>query len=149
MSSRRMNDIKALSERLGSLQITEEASSEYKRTDTEMSAAPAPVAIANNKNIQAEMLKNMVLDLGWFDGDRTKFEDWWRGIRLFLKSNMVMETDDRITAILAHLRGGVADIYAQRKLDELDEETGTQEWKEFVQEIKTTFSDKMKVADTE
>ena len=37
-----------------------------------------------------------------------------------------METDDRITAILAHLRGGVADIYAQRKLNELDEETRTQ-----------------------
>ena len=58
-----------------------------------------------------------------------------------------METDDRITAILAHLRGGVADIYAQRKLNELDEETRTQDWEEFVWEIKTTFSDKMKAAD--
>jgi len=36
-----------------------------------------------------------------------------------------METNDRITAILAHLRGGVAGIYAQRKLDELDKETRT------------------------
>ena len=107
------------------MQITEEASSEYERTDTEMSAAPVLAAIANNKNIQAGMLKNMIPDLGWFDGDQTKFEDWWRGIRLFLKSNMVMETDDRITAILAHLRGGVVGIYAQRKLDELDKETGT------------------------
>jgi len=50
-----------------------------------------------------------------------KFEDWWRGIRLFFKSNRVIETDDRITAILACLRGGVAGIYAQQKLDELDE----------------------------
>jgi len=58
-----------------------------------------------------------------------------------------METDDRITAILAHLRGGVADISAQRKLNELDEETRTQDWEEFVWEIKTTFSDKMKAAD--
>jgi len=40
-----------------------------------------------------------------------KFEDWWRGIRLFLKSNRVIETNDRITVILAHLRGGVAGIY--------------------------------------
>ena len=38
-----------------------------------------------------------------------------------------METDNRITAILAHLRGGVAGIYAQRKLDVLDKEIGTQE----------------------
>jgi len=68
-------------------------------------------------------------------------------MRLFLKSNRVMETDNRITAILACFRGGVAGIYTQRKLDELDEETGTQNWEEFVQEIKTTFSNKTKIAD--
>jgi len=61
-----------------------------------------------------------------------KFENWWREIRLFLKSNRVIETNDRITMILAHLRGGVAGIYVQRKLDELDKETRTQEWEEFV-----------------
>ena len=54
----------------------------------------------------------MVPDPGWFDGDQSKFEDWWRGIRLFLKSNRVNGTDNRITAILARLRGGVTGIYA-------------------------------------
>ena len=44
---------------------------------------------------------------------------------MFLKSNQVMKTDDRITVILAHLKGGIADIYAQRKLDELDKELRT------------------------
>jgi len=34
--------------------------------------------------------------------------------------------------ILAHLRGGVADIYTQRKLNELDEELRTQDWEDFV-----------------
>jgi len=76
-----------------------------------------------------------------------KFEYWWRGIRLFLKSNRVMETDDRITAILACLRGGVAGIYAQQKLDELNEELGAQDWDNFVKELKTTFSDKTKAVD--
>jgi len=38
-----------------------------------------------------------------------------------------MKTDNRITAILACLRGGIVDIYAQRKLDKLDEELGTQD----------------------
>jgi len=66
---------------------------------------------------------------------------------LFLKSNRVIETDDRITAILACLRGGVAGIYVQKKLDELDEELGTQDWEDFVKEIKTMFSDKSKAAD--
>jgi len=43
-----------------------------------------------------------------------------------------METNDRITAILARFRRGVAGIYMQRKLDELDKETGTQDWENFV-----------------
>ena len=91
----------------------------------------------------------MVPDPGWFDGDRTKFEDWWREIRLFLKSNRVIETNDKITAILAHLRGDVAGIYTQKKLDELDKELGTQDWEDFIKEIKITFSDKTKAIDIE
>ena len=58
-----------------------------------------------------------------------------------------METNNRITVILACLRGGVAGIYAQWKLDELDKELGTQDWDDFVKELKTTFSDKTKAAD--
>ena len=68
-------------------------------------------------------------------------------MRLFLKSNRVIKTDNRITVILAHLRGGVAGIYIQRKLDELDKEIETQDWDNLVREIKTTFSDKTKAAD--
>ena len=49
--------------------------------------------------------------------------------------------------ILAHLREGVAGIYAQKKLNKLDKELGIQDWDNFVKEIKTTFSDKMKAAD--
>ena len=115
--------------------------------NTEMSEVPTPAAI--NENVQAGMLKNMVPDPEWFDSNQTKFEDWWRGMRLFLKSNRVMETDNRITAILARLRRGVASIYAQRKLDKLDKELGTQDWEDFIKEIKITFSDKMKTADAE
>jgi len=66
---------------------------------------------------------------------------------LFLKSNRVIETNNRITAILACLRGGVAGIYTQKKLDELDKEIGTQNWDNFLKDIKTTFSNKMKIAD--
>jgi len=50
---------------------------------------------------------------------------------------------------LAHLREGIADIYAQKKLDELDEEIKTQDWDDFIKEIKTIFSNKMKAADAE
>jgi len=68
-------------------------------------------------------------------------------MKLFLKSNRVMETDNRITVILTHLKGGIAGIYAQRKHNELDKELGTQNWEDFIKEIKTTFSDKMKTTD--
>jgi len=132
------------------LQINEEAStSVYEQTDTEMLVAPATAAAAVSKNVQAGLPKSMVPDLGWFDGDWSKFEDWWRGIRLFLKSNRVNGMDNKITAILARLRGGVAEIYAQKKLDEFDEDNDTQDWDEFVKEFKTTFSDKSKAADAE
>jgi len=60
-----------------------------------------------------------------------------------------METNNRIIAILACLRRDVAGIYTQKKLDKLDKELGIQDWDDFVKEIKTTFSDKMKAADTE
>ena len=35
-----------------------------------------------------------------------------------------METDDRIMVILAHFKGDIVGIYAQKKLDELDKELG-------------------------
>jgi len=41
-------------------------------------------------------------------------------IQLYLKNNRIMETNNMITVILACLRGGVARIYAQKKLNELD-----------------------------
>ena len=72
--SSRTDNIEVLSERLGSLQIMNKASEEtYKQSDKEMSVAPAP-AMTNN-NGQAVMLKSMVPDPGWFDEDRTKFEN--------------------------------------------------------------------------
>ena len=43
----------------------------------------------------------------------------------------------------------MAGIYAQKKLNELEEELGTQDWEDFIKEIKTTFSDKSKAADAE
>ena len=113
--------------------------------DIEISIA---LAITPAVNESAEMPRSMVPDPGWFDSNQMKFEDWWREIRLFLKSNRVNETDDKIIAILAYLRGGVAGIYTQKKLNELDENNDIQNWDDFVQEIKNMFSDKTKVADT-
>ena len=56
--------------------------------------------------------------------------------------------NNRITIILACIREDVAGIYAQKKLDQIEDKEDTQDWKEFVREIKTMFSDKSKAADT-
>ena len=69
MSSRQTNDIKVLLERLGSLQITEEASTSSEQRDIEMSVALAGTAGISQENGQTGLPKNMVPDPGWFDRD--------------------------------------------------------------------------------
>jgi len=60
-SSYRTNNIEVLSERLRSLKITNKASEEISKwLDEEMSIVPTLA----NENIQATMLKSMILDLG-------------------------------------------------------------------------------------
>jgi len=130
MAGQNVDAIKALEEILGSLRITKDNVSNRStepatpKTDR-MSAAPAlvPAPVVYNESTPT---KTMVPDLGWFDGDRTKFEDWWREICLFLKSNRVVAADERITAVLARLRGGIAGIYIQKKIDELEDTEDTQ-----------------------
>ena len=76
MAGRNKDTIEALEEILGSLRITkdnvsnrstEPATPETDRTST----APAPAVY--NKNVP---IKTMVPDPGWFNRDKTKFEDW-------------------------------------------------------------------------
>jgi len=86
---------------LRSLRITKDnisnRSTESATLETEEILIASVLAMHNENTV----IKNMVPDPGWFDGDRTKFKDWWRGIRLFLKSNRVVATDDKITIVLA------------------------------------------------
>ena len=78
------------------------------------------------------MTKSMILDLKQFDSDQTKFKDQWRRIQLFLKSNRVIATDNKITAILAQLRGSVLGIYAQKKINQIEEKNKVQDQNNFV-----------------
>jgi len=43
----------------------------------------------------------------------------------------------------------VAGIYAQKKINKLEDTEDIQDWEEFVREIKTAFSNKSKTADAE
>jgi len=51
--------------------------------------------------------------------------------------------------VLAQLRGSIVGIYAQKKINELEDAKNTQSWEEFFEEIKTAFSDKSKAVNAE
>ena len=90
-----------MEEILGSLRITEDNISNRSTEPAtpeidKMLTASAPAVY--NENVPT---KTMVPDPGWFNRDRTKFKDWWKGIRLFLKSNRVVAVNEKITAVLA------------------------------------------------
>jgi len=96
-----IDTIEVLEEILGSLRITEDnisnRSTEPATPETDkMLTASAPAVY--NENVPT---KTMVPDPGWFNRDRTKFKDWWKGIHLFLKSNRVVAVNEKITAVLA------------------------------------------------
>ena len=129
MSQYQDDSIKTLSGQLGSLKITNEALERITEYTNKISEALVPI---QENNRQARVPKNMVSNPRQFDGNRTKFEDQQREIRLFLKSNKVMETDNRITVILVCLKESVVGIYVQKKLDGLNKEIKTQNWDKFV-----------------
>jgi len=59
---------------LETLKITEEDILEEKTEYTnKMLVAPVPATVQNKQTV---MPKSIVLNLGWFDRDRIKFEDW-------------------------------------------------------------------------
>ena len=62
-SSRQIDNIEALSEQLGFLQIeASEESTSDKQTDTEISVASAPMEVIGQENSQTGLPKNMVPD---------------------------------------------------------------------------------------
>jgi len=70
-----MDNIEALLERLRSLQITNKVLEETcEQSDKKMSITLALVIINNNE--QTITPKNIVPDLGWFNRNQIKFEDW-------------------------------------------------------------------------
>ena len=76
MAGQSPDAIEMLEEILGSLRITEDNmlnwSTEPAISETEEMSI-VPVIAVHNENVQT---KSMVPDPEWFNGDKTKFEDW-------------------------------------------------------------------------
>ena len=147
--SQGITGIKTLEEILRSLKIIEEYILEENRTIelTLEKMSIVPVSAIHDETAQVVMLKSIVLDLRWFDGNQTKFEDQWRGIQLF-KSNRFIATDNKIIAILVQLRECVVEIYVQKKINQMKEKDNILDQNDFIKEIKTEFGNKSKAADT-
>jgi len=101
----------------------------------------APTEVVNHKS--------MVLEPGWFNGDRKTFKDWWRAIKLYLRANKIIDTDEKIIAVLGRFQEETAGAFAQQKLNKLDGGDDTPSWDAFEAELQLVYNDKMKEADAE
>ena len=86
-------------------------------------------------------VKSLVPDPGFFDGTRSKFDDWWRNMKLFLRFNKVTSADDKAIAIIARMRGGTAGAFGDMKFREMEDDDDAIDWDEFADELEKTFSD--------
>ena len=63
-------------------------------------------------------------------------------MRLYLKANRITGAEDKVTAVLSRFRGGTAGVFAQQKLNEIEEQDDTPSWDAFEAEIKLIYQDK-------
>ena len=91
----------------------------------------------------------MVLEPGWFNGNRKIFEDQQRAMKLYLKANKVTDADEKIITVLGKFREGTTRAFAQQKLDKINGGDDTLSWDAFEAELQLVYSDKTKEADTE
>jgi len=85
-------------------------------------------------------IKSLVPDPSFFDGDRKKFADWWRGMVLYMKFHKIDGADDKATAVLSRMRGGTAGHFATHWTDKMEKDNDTIDWDKFEREVKSTFS---------
>jgi Zinc knuckle len=115
----------------GPQEVEEELENLHINDDMSGETPAAPVAV---------QVKNLVPDPGFFDGDRSKFNDWWRSAKLFIQFNKIKDDESRILAILARLREGTAGIFAEGKLTQIENKKFPT-WDSFAKELQQTFSD--------
>jgi hypothetical protein len=80
--------VNKLGENLQSLQITDDKQEEM------ADSTPTQTDTTNYG-------KFMVPEPGFFNGTRSKFEDWWRQMKLYMRFNKIVSADDKAMAVLA------------------------------------------------
>lgn len=95
-------------------------------------AQPAP--------IPEDTPRKLVPDPGYYEGDRSKFSDWIRAIRLYILANNITENKQKIIIVISRLRGTIPGAYAETKLEEINDENIPQ-FEDFVKDVSKTFGD--------
>jgi hypothetical protein len=88
--------------------------------ETSASAPPAIPAPAPTPIVTLVPFKSLIAAPPKFNGDKDKFENFKRGMLLYLEGNKdVLKTDkDRILVVLSYLDSGYAGIWAMAFLEE-------------------------------
>lgn len=118
----------------------ESESEESEEPESEESEEESMSDTTENNTTVPPNIKSLVPDPGFFDGTRTKFDDWWRNMKLFLRFNKVTAADDKAIAIISRMRGGTAGAFGDMKFREIEDSDDAVNWDEFVQELEKTFS---------
>ena len=121
-----------------------EPSSESDPEEEQLARELAELTIEETAMTEVAQVKDMnpkgVIDPGFFEGDRNKFTDGWRGMKLYLKFHKHTEADERIIVILTRMRGGTAGYFAEMWTDKISNDSDTADWDVFEKELTTMFS---------
>jgi hypothetical protein len=88
--------------------------------------------------------KSLVPDPGSFDRNWDKFNNWWRGIQLFLNFHKIKKAHDRVIATVARMKGGTAGYFANKWTDKVTSGDDTIDWDLFKKKLTTSFQDRLK-----
>ena len=58
------------------------------------------------------LVKNAIPDPGYFEGNRNKFDDWWRGMILWMKFNKFEDAMTKILVTISRLKGEIPGFFA-------------------------------------
>ena len=136
--------VEAIQTALGSLAITsdEEESSDREKAERKNN-------MADTTPTQITYGKSMVPEPGFFDGDRTKFDDWWRQMKLFMRFNKIVAAEDKMLAVIARFKGGTAGQFAETELIKIERAEDTRDWNKFADRVEESFSNDTQSSEAE
>ena len=85
------------------------------------------------------LVKNAIPDPGYFEGNRNKFNDWWRGMTLWMKFNQFEEATAKILVSISRLRGDIPGFFAADWTDKIVKSEDTPDWDRFEKALKDAF----------